>query len=463
MKKPIEGTIHIKQSELLTLLEKNRALDATYRLYEIILESLEFDEMTQKIADLIPQRLGYETGVLALINEKKNRLERVAISQTIGGEAALKSLEIPFNKIIIPMDDQHNICIKAIKDNKQYISDDLYQVLRPVVSEKNARLVQKTMGTKISVVTPLKAHEKIIGIFIVSISKQKKDLSDFEKEMIMRFSEGVGVAIENSKLYTDLKDTTEDLHKAYKNLKELDRLKDEFLSVTSHELRTPMTIIKSYLWMLKSQKSGGLKPKQEDYIDKALNSTERMLALINDMLNISRVEQGRAGFNIKKIELVELLQDTLNEFKPKAQQKGVDLNVCCKDEKHHIYADDTKLREIVLNLVSNALKFTLKGSINIELEDMKSHMKVKVIDTGAGIVKDDLKRLFHKFGRLDNSYQTVAESGGTGLGLYIVKLYVEGMGGMVGAESEGINKGSTFWFTLPKNKIKIKESLYTSQ
>lgn len=235
-------------------------------------------------------------------------------------------------------------------------------------------------------------------------------------------------------------------------LRELEKTKDEFLSVASHELRTPMTIIKSYLWMISTEKQGELSIKQKEYIKKAIISTERMIELINDILNISRIEQNAINVVVNRVELVELVTEFVSDFKVKADEKGLKLTITSEKDKHYAYVDTSKLREILLNLVGNAVKYTDKGEIRIDIQRAGDFAKVSIIDTGIGIKQDGLERLFHKFGRLDSSYQTVAESEGTGLGLYIVKLFIDAMGGKIGVFSEGLGMGSTFWFTLPKKK-----------
>lgn len=235
-------------------------------------------------------------------------------------------------------------------------------------------------------------------------------------------------------------------------IKELENTKDEFLSVASHELRTPMTIIKSYLWMISTEKHGKLSTKQKEYIKKAILSTERMIELINDILNISRIEQNAINVVVNRVELVELTKELVSDFKVKADNKGLKLVINSEKDKHYAYVDTTKLREIFVNLVGNAVKFTDKGEVKVDIRRSGDFVKVSIIDTGRGIKQSELERLFHKFGRLDSSYQTVAESEGTGLGLYIVKLFVDAMGGKIGVFSEGSGKGSTFWFTLPKKR-----------
>lgn len=231
--------------------------------------------------------------------------------------------------------------------------------------------------------------------------------------------------------------------------RELEKLKEELFSVASHELKTPITIIKSYLWMLQNRKGGELNEKQGEYVTKAVNATERILALVNDILSTARLEQGKIEFNFNNIDLTKMLNDIVTDFEHKAFGKGLKISFDQADKKFFVCADPEQTHEILVNLVENAIKFTRQGEIRISAQTEENMVRVKVIDTGIGIAKNDLPKLFRKFGRLHLSFQSVAENTGTGLGLYIVKLYTDGMRGQVGATSGGLNKGSTFWFTLP--------------
>lgn len=437
----------------------SRALDATYRIYEILLQSLEFDEMTQKIADIIPQNFGYETGVLALIDENDQLLKRVAISNTSGGKAALKILDIPFDKIDIPLSEEGNSCIRAINTGRQQITYDLYDLLRPVVSYENAKQVQKIMGTNSSIITPIMFDSKPIGVFIVSMSKKMESLTEYEKEVISRFSEGVGVAIRSSRLYTQVKEQGIALLEANQKLKEVDKAKDEFISITSHELKTPMTIIKSYAWMLQSEKAGKLNEKQKGYLDRAIKGTDRMIDLINDMLNISRVQQGRLELRCTIFDVRPIMNEIIEEYLPKIKEKGLDINVSFAEDLNTIYSDESKFSEIFLNLLSNAKKYTDEGSISVSAFNVNENfIRIEVKDTGRGISKEEMEVLFNKFQRLDNTYQTFAKEGGTGLGLYIIKLYVNALGAKNGVTSEGLGAGSTFWVEFPTKAFEIKQS-----
>lgn len=449
-----DRNVEIKESEILKLIDKNRALDATYKLVETILETTEFEELTQKIADIIPNALGYELGVLALIDQKSNVLKKISLSRGMGDIEKQTQMEEFFGDMTIPFGYRDNACVQAVETKKQIVSPYLWDVFKPTLTKQQAEGIQEITGTRAHIVTPLFSHNRVIGVLIVSIAKDADKVTDFEKEMLRKFSESAGIAVENSKLYTNLRRAKEDLHKAYENMKVLNTLKDEFLSVASHELRTPMTIVKSYLWMLEKQKAGKLNQKQLEYLNKALVGTQRMISLINDMLDISKFERKKVSFSITQINLVSHIKDVLSNFDVRAGEKEIQLNFTPPEEEILVDADPEKLKDVFINLIENAVKFTSEGSVTVSIEEYEEFYKVLIKDTGAGIDKKDLPKLFHKFGRIDNSYTIATDSGGTGLGLYIVKLYVHGMGGMVGADSEGLGMGSTFWITLPKNKIK---------
>jgi len=226
--------------------------------------------------------------------------------------------------------------------------------------------------------------------------------------------------------------------------------KDDFITITSHELRTPMTIIKSYLWLLEEEKAGALNSKQKDYIEKAINSTERMLSLINDMLSVSKLEQGKIDYKFEIFDLDKFISETLPEFEVKVKENGNKLVFERLPDLKLVLADQKRLKEILYNLIGNSIKFTKNGTIKVKTIANDKFIKISVIDTGKGISKDDMEKLFKKFGKLENSYETMAESSGTGLGLYITKQLIEGMGGKITVKSDGENKGSEFIFFLQK-------------
>jgi len=364
-----DRVVEIKESEIFKLIDKNRALDATYKLVETILETTEFDELTQKIADIIPNALGYELGILALIDHKSNVLKKISLSRGVGDTDKQAQLEEFFGELTIPFGYADNVCVQAVETKKQIVSPYMWDVFKPTMTKQQAETIQEITGTKSHIVTPLFSHDKVIGTIIVSLAKEVDKVTDFEKEMLKKFSESAGVAVENSKLYTNLKRAKEDLHKAYENMKVLNTLKDEFLSVASHELRTPMTIVKSYLWMLEKQKAGKLNQKQLEYLNKALIGTQRMISLINDMLDISKFERKKVSFSITQINLINTIRDVLSNFDIRVGEKNLKLEFLPPMGEILVDADPDKLRDVFTNLIENAVKFTKEGSITISIDE----------------------------------------------------------------------------------------------
>ena len=443
-------------------------IDALWRLQKIILDTLDFNEVVQKIVDSVLLELGYlklghRIVVLALLDEKHQNLKRISISQTDEAKKALTVTPVPFHEIDIPLSEHDNILVKAVKNVQTYTTHDWYDILRPSYTRQESIQVQKIVGIKTSMVFPVIAKGQAIGILIFSMIKNEREVSEAEYDLIKGFTDVVGLAVENAKLYTALEDTKEKLIVANEKLKELDKLKDDFVSVASHELRTPMTAIKSYLWVALNKLSlqsssapAGLKKQDqlspEDlkrYLSRAYISVERLINLVNDMLNISRIESGRIALKLSEVNLNELVNEVTEEVGVKAQEKGIHV-IGLNKQIPKVLADRDKIHEVLLNLIGNSLKFTQAGgTITMDFYEKYPYVFTTVRDTGVGISQENMSRLFAKFGRLENSYVAVAESGGTGLGLFISKSIVNLHKGQISAQSEGLGKGSTFIFSLP--------------
>lgn len=436
---------------------QTKILLASRRIYKLILQDLDFNSVVQKIADTIPNELQFGTGVVAILDENKGIIKRIAASKTPEAQQAISALKVPFEQIEISINDPHNLMARAMRDKKPYITNDVYDVLGPVLSKEESQKIQQIMGTKTTFVYPIFLNERPIGVFIASAKKDSSQITPYEWYIIDDFVNLVGLFLQNSKLYTSLKLTKNDLSMVnkkleYANLKlmELDKLKDDFVSIASHELRTPMTAIRSYAWMALNRSDIPLSDRMKKYLSRTLLSTERLINLVNDMLNISRIESGRVEIMPKKFNILTLVDDVLSEIEAKAKEKNLNLKLDSKTALTDIFADQDKVHQILLNLLGNAMKFTPNGGdITISFFSDGQQLETAIKDSGVGITKEDQTRLFKKFGRLDNSYVAAATSGGTGLGLYICKSLIDLMKGKIYATSEGLNKGSTFAFSLP--------------
>ncbi len=440
---------------------------ALWRLQKIILNTLDFNEVVQKIVDSVltelgDLKLGYRIVVLSLLDEEKKVLKRISISQTEEAKKALAVTPVPFHEIDIPITEPNNICAKSVRDVQVFTTHDWFDILQPAYTREEAAQVQKVVGIKTSMVFPVISKGKAIGFLIFSMVKDEKEVSEAERDLIQGFTDVVGLAVENAKLYTSLSETEKQLESANERLKELDKLKDDFVSVASHELRTPMTAIKSYLWVALNQHYKELSPDMQRYLNRAYISVERLINMVNDMLNISRIEGGRIALRLAETDLVVLSREVYDEILTKANEKNIDVVIVQKNVPK-VLCDKDKIHEVLLNLIGNSLKFTKAGgTISVNFTAQDPYITISVTDTGVGISSENLAKLFTKFGRLENSYVAIAESGGTGLGLFISKSLVELHKGTIKASSPGTGKGTTFSFTLPIVGSQVAQDLAKS-
>ncbi|GIX06997.1 MAG: hybrid sensor histidine kinase/response regulator [Candidatus Poribacteria bacterium] len=229
--------------------------------------------------------------------------------------------------------------------------------------------------------------------------------------------------------------------------KQLDRLKDEFISVVSHELRTPMTSIQGALGLLLMGAAGPLPEETRRLLEIAHSNTERLIRLINDILDLEKIESGKMTFHMRPVSLRRTIEQTLEATKGFADQYGVRLELE-PGEDATVYADADRLAQVITNLVSNAVKYSPKGeAVRVRLERQNGRVRVSVEDKGPGIPEEYREKIFDRFTQVDSS--TRRQKGGTGLGLAIVKAIVERLGGTVDFVSE-VGQGTTFFFELPE-------------
>lgn len=232
------------------------------------------------------------------------------------------------------------------------------------------------------------------------------------------------------------------------NLRELDRLKSEFISVAAHQLRTPLSAIKWAVKMVIDGDAGPLNDEQKNILDQGYKSNERMIVLINDLLDVSRIEAGKFEYEFIEGSVEELVDTTINEFQQIAKHKSVNLKYDKPDRAlPKVKMDSLKLKMVIENLIDNAIKYTAPGGqVEVLFKYYRNIIEFVVIDNGVGIPKDQAAQLFSKFFRAKNVVKM--QTDGTGLGLFIAKKIVEKHGGVIWAESEE-GKGTQMHFTLP--------------
>ena len=269
----------------------------------------------------------------------------------------------------------------------------------------------------------------------------------------MRFEE---IQAFNVTLQEKVNDATRQLRKTNEKLKALDETKDEFISMASHQLRTPLTSVKGYVSMVIEGDAGKISKQQHELLGQAFASSQRMVYLIADLLNVSRLRTGKFVIENKPTQLADVIETEISQLKEAATGKHQTLTYTKPKNFPELNMDETKIRQVIMNFTDNALYYTPAGGhINLKLEDKGNTIEFTVVDDGIGVPKDEQHHLFGKFYRAGNAKK--ARPDGTGLGLFMAKKVIIAQGGAVIFHSEE-NKGSTFGFSFPKEKLKITKT-----
>jgi signal transduction histidine kinase/CheY-like chemotaxis protein len=292
--------------------------------------------------------------------------------------------------------------------------------------------------TRSYVGVPLVSRDRVIGVLSVQ-SSQPGAYSEEDVELLMTVATQASTAIENARAYERLTETAEEL-------REIDRFKTQFLANMSHELRTPLNSIIGFSRVMLKGIDGPLTESQETDLNSIHNSGQHLLALINSILDMSKIEAGKMELSFEEVRLPDVLSAVLGTTNALVKDKPVELHSYIPDDLPTVWADTQRVRQVLLNLMSNAAKFTEEGYISVRAEAGDEFVTITVEDTGVGIEPDAQTRLFIPFQQVDGS--TTRRAGGTGLGLAISRSFVEMLGGEIWVESEP-GKGSTFGFTLP--------------
>lgn len=425
----------------LELAERNKTLALLRKIDEIILSSVtDIEQIAHQITDAVVAEAGFRAVYILIINRGQRLLVPLAISLSKNVAEVDPNLQRAMYSLKVPINAEKNIITKTIKEKQMQETDNMYAIFHSFLTADACKKIQDTAGIKLFHIYPLIVRDEPIGAMIICPKEEKKPFFSYQDDLIDRLPGMVAIAIDNALLY-------QKIEHANIRLKELDKLKDEFVSLASHELRTPMTAIKSYLWMVLNKSAQPLNPEVKNYLEIASQETEHLIKLVQNMLTISRIEGKRLELNIQEIDLFKLVKQVYDTLKIKSQEKHFTFTLLNYPEKLIVNGDKDKLTEVFENIIGNALKYTPeKGNILIYFTLEKNKAATHISDTGPGISKQDISKLFQKFGRLAETKQT--RTPGTGLGLYISKQIVELHKGSIKVESE-VGKSTTFTVYLP--------------
>jgi two-component system, NtrC family, sensor kinase len=303
--------------------------------------------------------------------------------------------------------------------------------LRPLLSR---------LGYRSLLAVPLLLDQKIMGALTI-YRRQTGGFASEVVNLLQTFATQSALAIQNARLFREIEDKSKQIEAA-------NRHKSEFLANMSHELRTPLNAIIGFSEVLGERMFGELNEKQAEYTDDILSSGRHLLSLINEILDLSKVEAGRMELELATFDLPLAIDNARTFVRERATKHGINLDVTVDERLGDFVGDERKIKQVLLNLLSNAVKFTPEGGrIGIKARQADGSVEISVSDTGIGIAPEDQPRIFEEFRQVGGDYAHKKE--GTGLGLTLAKKFVELHGGKIWVESE-VGRGSTFSFTLPE-------------
>lgn len=428
--------------------ERNKNLAVLQKVAQLAINQVELKPMTQSILDEIPKQFGGCQGAMLLI-KRDNELVSYAITATDKVSAKVMSM-IGGNleKYGQPLTKGTNQLVDAVIENRVIESDLLSDFVSPPIPKSLALTIQKISGGRHQVAVPLYAANEPLGALLYGFSVPRHAITDRDMAMVKAIGDSMSLAIQRAQAFQKLKDANE-------YLAQLDNMKDEFISMASHELNTPLAAIEGYLSMILDEGMGKVDEKSRIYLQRAYESSKRLAELVLDLLNVSRIEQGRLKMNYKLANMKDMAQSVIHELQIKADAKKLYLKIDAPADLPTLWCDPDRIREVIVNLIGNALKFTEKGGITVKISKIGQAIRTEVIDTGRGIAKEDLTKLFRKFSQVKRE---IDQQQGTGLGLYISHNFVELHKGRLFVESE-VGKGTKFIFDLPildKAPVEVK-------
>jgi signal transduction histidine kinase len=430
-----QAVIAIENARLLTELQARtqdltRSVEQLTALGEVgraVSSTLDVETVLTTIVSRAVELSGLDGGVVSEYDEAREEFIQRAAAQ-IGGALAEALREVRYRK------GEGAIGRTAITREPVQVPD----ITVPGAYHSRTRENLIESGVKAVLAVPMIHQDRLIGCLGVTRNRPGEFPAE-TIELLRRFATQSALAIQNARLFREIEDKSRQLEVASQH-------KSEFLANMSHELRTPLNAIIGFSEVLAERMFGELNDKQEEYLKDIHASGQHLLSLINDILDLSKIEAGRMELELTDFHLPTALDNALTLVRERAGRRGIALHMTTDERLDYVRADERKIRQVVLNLLSNAIKFTPEGGrIEVQAKPVDGAVEVAVTDTGVGIAPEDQEAIFEEFRQVGTADKKVE---GTGLGLALSRKFIELHGGRIWVESQ-VGAGSTFTFTIP--------------
>jgi len=414
-------------------------LDALQKISRLVSTTLIEKEIFQRLNQPLLAELGFENYLIIMWDSLNNPACRV--NRNFPEERAAKIL----NEI------NGNAQLLSFLKEKHIVSHDQMEKEKPPLTR--IPLLKKF------VMAPILNQSNILGVILAGGESVHFIMGEAEKELIAILADQIGQAVRNARLFEEvymshqnlelkINERTKELTKALEEVQRINKMKTEFISAVSHELRTPLTSIKGYASILMAGKVGEIPPQVKDRLKKINKHSDNLVKMINDLLDIARIESGRAVMQRTQQSLKTVIDNIKDLLAPQIKEKEIALTTDIPADTPEVMMDIAQIERVFINLVSNAIKFTpQKGTIGIQVSFDEGKITVAVKDSGIGIKETDMGRLFEEFYRAENIINQNVK--GTGLGLSLAKNIIEAHHGEIRVAST-VGEGTTFTFTLPR-------------
>jgi len=419
-------------------------LDALQKLSRAINTTLDENEIFSRLSQGLLSDLGFEKYLFLLIKDSTLETKRL-FGFAEDDNAAL-------HQFLSSHDDLMKRLSAGTSLSSLSLAADLKTELAGILTAENF------------IIAPIVAQNRLLGMAVAGNNAASYFFTEGDTEIISILADQLGQAIENARLFEEvfvsrqelelkIQDRTKQLTEALENVQRINKTKSDFISAVSHELRTPLTSIKGYASILIAGKIGAIPEAVKDRLEKINKHSDNLVALINNLLDISRIESGKADLKFSFHPLKSLVENIEDLLTPQFKEKGIIFQKHIPEDIPEVFIDSSQVERVFINLLGNAVKFTPAGgviSVSASAANHNGFMTVSVADTGIGMKKEELEKLFSEFFRAENEINQNVK--GTGLGLSLIKRIIEAHQGKITVKSN-FGEGSVFSFTLPTTDI----------